>query len=97
MAMVKSPDNVIEIYAERRFFGRQYHLSAGAGLALHNHTEADIHMTVMQAGRVKISGPNIAPVEISAPGIFNFVAGSPHEIEALVDGTVIYNPLKNPA
>lgn len=63
---------------------------AGDILPKHNHTENDVHITIVARGRVRAYSHDWS-LEASAGQMLNFRAGEPHEIAALEDDTRIFN------
>jgi quercetin dioxygenase-like cupin family protein len=66
---------------------------AGDLLPEHNHSDADVHITIVAKGRVKAYGKTWSQ-EAIAGQLINFNANQPHEIMALEDNTRIFNILK---
>lgn len=62
----------------------------GDGLDKHVHTEADVHITIVLAGRVRVASHDWS-LEVEAGKIVDFRVGEPHEITAIEDGTRILN------
>lgn len=66
---------------------------AGDVLPKHNHTENDVHITIVARGKVKAYSHDWEI--IATPGqLLDFRPGEPHEIMALEDNTRIFNILK---
>lgn len=66
---------------------------AGDILPKHNHTEDDVHITIVSRGRIKAYSHDWS-LEAKAGQMLNFRAGEPHEIAALEDDTRIFNIIK---
>jgi quercetin dioxygenase-like cupin family protein len=66
---------------------------AGDILEKHNHSEENIHITIVARGKVKASSHDWE-IEVSAGGVIDFNPNEPHEIEALEDNTRIINIVK---
>ena len=66
---------------------------AGDVLPKHNHTEDNVHITIVARGSVKASSHDWE-ITAEAGKILDFRAGEPHEIEALEDNTRIINIVK---
>ena len=67
---------------------------AGDILPKHNHTENDIHITIVARGKIKAYSHDWE-IEATAGQILDFRPNEPHEIIALEDNTRIFNILKN--
>jgi quercetin dioxygenase-like cupin family protein len=67
--------------------------TAGDILAKHNHTEQDVHITIVAKGKIKAYSHDWE-MEASAGQLLDFRAGEPHEFMALEDGTRIFNIIK---
>jgi quercetin dioxygenase-like cupin family protein len=67
--------------------------SAGDILSKHNHTEKDIHITIVARGKIKAYSHDWE-MEAIAGQLLDFRPNEPHEIMALEDGTRIFNILK---
>ena len=67
---------------------------AGDVLPKHVHTEADVHITVVARGKIRVYSHDWS-TEAVAGQVINFRAGEPHEIAALEPNTRIVNILKN--
>jgi quercetin dioxygenase-like cupin family protein len=63
---------------------------AGDLLAEHTHDEETVHITIVTKGRVRAFSSEWSQ-EAEAGQIIDFKVGQPHAIEALEDGTKIYN------
>jgi quercetin dioxygenase-like cupin family protein len=69
---------------------------AGDNIPMHEHDEATSHVTFVLKGKIVVRGFESAWESSGAAGLLiSFEASMPHEIEALEDGTVILNLLKN--
>ena len=66
---------------------------AGDVLPKHNHTEDNVHITIVARGSVKASSHDWELIA-DAGKILDFRAGEPHEIVALEDNTRIINIVK---
>lgn len=66
---------------------------AGDVLPKHNHTENDVHVTIVARGRIKAYSHDWS-LEAEAGQMLNFRAGEPHEIMGLEDNTRIFNIVK---
>ena len=66
---------------------------AGDLLPKHNHTEDDVHITIVARGKIKAYSHDWE-LEATAGQVLNFRAGEPHEIAALEDNTRIVNIVK---
>lgn len=56
----------------------------------HNHTDADVHITIVARGKIKAYSDTWSQ-EAVAGQLINFNANEPHEIMALEDNTRIFN------
>lgn len=63
-------------------------------LAKHNHTEEDVHITIVCRGSVMCHSHDWERV-VESGGVINFRADEPHEFVALEDNTRIVNIQKN--
>jgi quercetin dioxygenase-like cupin family protein len=68
---------------------------SGDILHKHNHTEANVHITIVARGKIKAYSHDWE-LEAVAGQILDFRPGEPHEILALEDNTRIFNIVKNP-
>lgn len=69
---------------------------AGDVLEKHNHTEDDVHITIVARGRVKVSSHDWERTVL--PGqVVDFRPGEPHEITALDAGSRVFNIIKKMA
>jgi quercetin dioxygenase-like cupin family protein len=68
---------------------------AGDILPKHNHTENDVHITIVARGKIKAYSHDWE-MEATAGQLLDFPAGQPHELMALEDKTRIFNIIKNP-
>jgi quercetin dioxygenase-like cupin family protein len=66
---------------------------AGDVLPKHNHTEEDVHITIVTRGKIKASSHDWEK-EAIAGQIMDFRAGEPHELTALENNTRIINIVK---
>ena len=62
-------------------------------LPKHNHTENDIHITIVARGKIKAYSHDWE-IEAIAGQILDFRPNEPHELMALEDNTRIFNILK---
>lgn len=65
----------------------------GDVLQKHNHTEDNIHITIVARGKVKAYSHDWE-LEATPGQVLNFTAGEPHEFMALEDNTRIINIVK---
>lgn len=65
----------------------------GDVLPKHNHTEDDVHITIVARGRLKAYSHDWE-LEAVAGQMLNFRPGEPHELMALEDNTRIFNIIK---
>ena len=68
---------------------------AGDILPKHNHTEDNVHITIVARGRLKAYSHDWE-MEATAGQLLDFPAGQPHELMAMEDNTRIFNIIKNP-
>jgi quercetin dioxygenase-like cupin family protein len=68
---------------------------SGDVLPKHNHTESDVHITIVARGRLRAYSHDWS-VDADAGQILDFRAGEPHTLMALEDNTRIFNITKNP-
>jgi quercetin dioxygenase-like cupin family protein len=68
---------------------------AGDILPKHNHTEDNVHITIVAKGKLKAYSHDWE-MEATAGQLLDFPAGQPHEFMALEDNTRIFNIIKNP-
>lgn len=66
---------------------------AGDVLPKHNHTEDDVHITIVARGKVKAASHDWS-IEVDTGKIIDFRPYEPHEITALEDNTRIVNIIK---
>ena len=66
---------------------------SGDVLPKHNHTEDDVHITIVAKGKIKAYSHDWEIIAESGK-MLNFKAGEPHEILALEDNTRIFNIIK---
>lgn len=66
---------------------------AGDILAKHNHTDDDVHITIVARGKLKAHLHDWEQ-EAVAGQIIDFRSGEPHELTALEDNTRIINIVK---
>lgn len=67
---------------------------AGDELPMHNHTDEDIHITVVARGSVLMHGPEIGNTTYVAGAVIDMQPGFEHEFVATMDNTRIVNILK---
>lgn len=65
----------------------------GDVLPKHNHTEQDVHITIVARGKIKAYSHDWEQ-EAKAGQILDFRPNEPHEIMALEDNTRIFNIVK---
>jgi quercetin dioxygenase-like cupin family protein len=68
---------------------------AGDILPKHNHTEDNVHITIVARGKLKAYSHDWE-MEATAGQLLDFPAGQPHELMAMEDNTRIFNIIKNP-
>jgi quercetin dioxygenase-like cupin family protein len=68
---------------------------AGDILPKHNHTEDNVHITIVARGKIKAYSHDWE-LEAVAGQILDFRPGEPHEFLALEDNTRVFNIVKNP-
>lgn len=88
MLLVKPFDNLGDLRGGMYDFEK-----AGDLLPNHNHTDSDVHITIVARGRIKAYGKTWSQ-EAIAGQLINFNANEPHEIMALEDNTRIFNIVK---
>ena len=66
---------------------------AGDVLPKHNHTENDVHITIVARGKLKAYSHDWEK-EATAGQILDFRPNEPHELMALEDNTRIFNIVK---
>lgn len=66
---------------------------AGDVLPKHNHTENDVHITIVARGKIKAYSHDWS-MEATPGQLLDFRPGEPHELMALEDGTRIFNIVK---
>jgi quercetin dioxygenase-like cupin family protein len=64
-------------------------------LPKHNHTEDNVHITIVARGKLKAYSHDWE-MEATAGQLLDFPAGQPHELMAMEDNTRIFNIIKNP-
>ena len=70
--------------------------AAGDVLEKHNHTENDVHITIVARGKIRAYSHDWSH-EAIAGQVMDFRPNEPHEIMALEDGTRIFNIIKKTA
>lgn len=88
MLLVKVLDNLGDIKGSMYDFEK-----SGDVLAKHNHTENDVHITIVARGKIKAYSHDWEK-EAVAGQLLDFRAGEPHELMALEDNTRIFNIVK---
>lgn len=68
---------------------------SGDILPKHNHTDTDVHITIVARGKLKAYSHDWE-LEATAGQLLDFRAGEPHELMALEDNTRIFNIIKQP-
>ena len=66
---------------------------AGDVLPKHNHTENDVHITIVARGSIKAYSHDWELVATTGQ-MLNFLPGEPHELMALEDNSRIFNIVK---
>jgi quercetin dioxygenase-like cupin family protein len=66
---------------------------SGDVLEKHNHTEDNVHITIVARGKIKAYSHDWS-IEATPGQILDFRPGEPHEIMALEDNTRIFNIVK---
>jgi quercetin dioxygenase-like cupin family protein len=88
MLLVKPLENLGDIRGAMYTFEK-----AGDMLPKHNHTENDVHITIVARGKLKAYSHDWQ-FEAVAGQLLDFRAGEPHELMALEDNTRIFNIVK---
>ena len=88
MLSVKPLENLGELHGAMYDFEK-----AGDVLSKHNHTEADVHITIVARGKIKVYSHDWE-LEATAGQLLDFRPDEPHEFMALEDNTRIFNILK---
>jgi len=88
MLLVKQLENLGDIKGGMYDFEK-----AGDILEKHNHTEDDVHITIVARGKIKAYSYDWEK-EAVAGQLIDFRPGEPHEIMALEDNTRIFNIVK---
>jgi quercetin dioxygenase-like cupin family protein len=88
MLSVKSLENLGDLHGAMYDFKK-----AGDVLFKHNHTEADVHITIVARGKIKVYSHDWE-LEAIAGQLLDFRPNEPHEFMALEDNTRIFNILK---
>jgi quercetin dioxygenase-like cupin family protein len=68
--------------------------NSGDVLGMHEHSAADVHITVVARGRVRIHGPTIGSNAYATGAVIDFEPGHPHEVIAIEDNSRIVNIVK---
>ena len=86
-----------ESFSDGQLSGSIYRFQkAGDTIPMHEHDEATAHITFVIKGSIVARGFEAAWESSGSAGLLiSFEESMPHEIEALEDGTVILNLLKN--
>jgi quercetin dioxygenase-like cupin family protein len=88
MLQVKALENCGDLRGAMYTFER-----AGDVLAKHNHTENDVHITIVACGKLKAYSHDWELTAVAGQ-MLNFRHGEPHELMALEDNTRIFNIVK---
>lgn len=88
MLLVKQLENIGDIRGAIYDFEK-----AGDILPKHNHTENNVHITIVARGKLKAYSHDWEQ-EATAGQIIDFRPGEPHELMALEDNTRIINIVK---
>jgi quercetin dioxygenase-like cupin family protein len=88
MLLVKQLENLGDIRGGMYDFEK-----AGDVLLKHNHTENDVHITIVARGKIKAYSHDWEK-EAVAGQLLDFRPGEPHELMALEDNTRIFNIVK---
>ena len=88
MLLVKPLENLGNIAGAMYDFEK-----AGDVLPKHNHTENDVHITIVARGKLKAYSHDWEK-EAVAGQLLDFRPGEPHELMALEDNTRIFNIVK---
>jgi quercetin dioxygenase-like cupin family protein len=90
MLLVKALENLGSLRGAMYDFEK-----AGDILPKHNHTEDNVHITIVARGKLKAYSHDWE-MEATAGQLLDFPAGQPHELMAMEDNTRIFNIIKNP-
>jgi len=90
MLLVKALENLGSLRGAMYDFEK-----AGDILLKHNHTENNVHITIVAKGKLKAYSHDWE-MEATACQLLDFPAGQPHELMAMEDNTRIFNIIKNP-
>jgi quercetin dioxygenase-like cupin family protein len=88
MLLVKPLENLGDLRGSMYDFEK-----VGDILPKHNHTENDVHITIVARGKVKAYSHDWE-MEAVAGQLLDFRPNEPHELMALEDGTRIFNIIK---
>jgi quercetin dioxygenase-like cupin family protein len=88
MLLAKALDNLGDIKGSIYDFEK-----SGDVLEKHNHTEDNVHITIVARGKIKAYSHDWEQ-EATAGQILDFRPNEPHEIIALEDNTRIFNIIK---
>jgi quercetin dioxygenase-like cupin family protein len=67
---------------------------AGDALPMHRHTAADVHITIVARGRIRIHGPEIGDTVHAAGAVIDWQPDIDHEFVAVDDGARVVNIVK---
>ena len=86
----------IDALATGRLVGTVYTFeNVGDTLPMHRHTDADVHITIVARGVVKVHGPEIGETLYSAGAVMDWQPGVDHEFVAVESNSRIVNIVKN--
>jgi len=88
MLLVKQLENLGDLQGGMYDFEK-----AGDVLPKHNHTEDNVHITIVARGKIKAYSHDWE-IEATPGQLLDFRPGEPHEIMALEDTTRIFNIIK---
>jgi len=88
MLLVKPLENIGNLAGKMYDFEK-----VGDILSRHNHTEDDVHITIVARGKVKVYSHDWS-IDAVAGQLLDFRPNEPHELMALEDGTRIFNIVK---
>ena len=90
--MPQHPSRTVTVHNQIAF--ARYVMNLGESIPEHTDEGDCCHVTICAKGRARIVGPNV-DVTLSAGEHFDLLADQQtHSIEALEDGTIVYNVLK---
>lgn len=93
MAFVSSP-RIDGLSAGKLTGGIYTFESAGDVLAMHRHTPADVHISIVARGRFRVHGPEIGDKEYGPGAVLDWEPGFDHEFIALEDNSRLVNIIK---